>query len=93
MFDARNEAPISAADIAPPMGVQNDAPNVHRRLPWCLLSWHDSILVSKVTSLQVTQGDSLWRIVFTRMSNDERTRKYVARRLADGRSTRESYAS
>src|SRR2546430_8357209 len=32
---------------------------------------------------------ALWRIVFTRMSNDERTRKYVARRLAEGRSTRE----
>jgi transposase len=32
---------------------------------------------------------ALWRIVFTRMSSDERTRKYVARRLADGRSTRE----
>ncbi len=32
---------------------------------------------------------ALWRIVFTRMSGDERTRKYVARRLADGRSTRE----
>ena len=29
---------------------------------------------------------ALWRIVFTRMSTDERTRKYVARRLADGRS-------
>jgi len=32
---------------------------------------------------------ALWRIVFTRMSNDERTRKYVARRLAEGKSTRE----
>jgi transposase len=32
---------------------------------------------------------ALWRIVFTRMSGDERTRTYVARRLADGRSTRE----
>lgn len=32
---------------------------------------------------------ALWRIVFTRMSTDERTRKYVARRLAEGRSTRE----
>jgi transposase len=32
---------------------------------------------------------ALWRIVFTRMRNDERTRKYVARRLAEGRSTRE----
>jgi len=32
---------------------------------------------------------ALWRIVFTRMSNDERTHKYVARRLAEGRSTRE----
>src|SRR5581483_4993789 len=28
------------------------------RLPWRLLTWHDSILVSKVRSLQVTQGDS-----------------------------------
>ena len=28
---------------------------------------------------------ALWRIVFTRMSNDERTRKYVERRLAEGR--------
>jgi len=32
---------------------------------------------------------ALWRIVFTRMSSDERTRKYVARRVAEGRSTRE----
>jgi transposase len=32
---------------------------------------------------------ALWRIVFTRMSSDERTRKYVARRSAEGRSTRE----
>jgi transposase len=32
---------------------------------------------------------ALWRIVFTRMSNDERTRKYVARRLAEGKTTRE----
>ena len=32
---------------------------------------------------------ALWRIVFTRMSSDERTREYVARRTAEGRSTRE----
>jgi transposase len=32
---------------------------------------------------------ALWRIVFTRMSSDERTRKYVARRVAEGRTTRE----
>jgi transposase len=32
---------------------------------------------------------ALWRIMFTRMSSDERTRKYVARRTAEGRSTRE----
>ena len=32
---------------------------------------------------------ALWRIVFTRMSGDERTRRYVARRVAEGRSTRE----
>ena len=32
---------------------------------------------------------ALWRIVFTRMSSDERTRKYVARRAAEGLSTRE----
>ena len=32
---------------------------------------------------------ALWRIVFTPMSTDERTRKYVARHLADGRSTPE----
>jgi transposase len=29
---------------------------------------------------------ALWRIVFTRMSSDERTRKYVARRLGEGKS-------
>jgi len=29
---------------------------------------------------------ALWRIVFTRMSSDERTRTYVDRRLAEGRS-------
>jgi transposase len=32
---------------------------------------------------------ALWRIVFTRMSGDERTRKYVARRLAEGKTIRE----
>jgi transposase len=32
---------------------------------------------------------ALWRIVVTRMSTDERTRKYVARRTAEGRSKRE----
>jgi transposase len=32
---------------------------------------------------------ALWRIVITRMSNDERTRDYVARRSAEGRSKRE----
>jgi transposase len=32
---------------------------------------------------------ALWRIVFTRMSSDERTRKYVARRVAEGLTTRE----
>ena len=32
---------------------------------------------------------ALWRIVFTRMNSDERTRKYVARRLAEGLTTRE----
>jgi transposase len=32
---------------------------------------------------------ALWRIVFTRMSGDERTRKYVARRVAEGKSIRE----
>ena len=49
----------------------------------------------KVTRHRLNPGGNrqanhaLWRIVFTRMSNDERTRKYVARRLAEGRSTRE----
>ena len=32
---------------------------------------------------------ALWRIVFTRMSGDERTRKYVARRSAEGKTIRE----
>ena len=32
---------------------------------------------------------ALWRIVFTRMSGDERTRKYVARRVAEGKTIRE----
>jgi transposase len=32
---------------------------------------------------------ALWRIVFTRMSSDERTRKYVARRTNEGLTTRE----
>jgi len=32
---------------------------------------------------------ALWRIVFTRMHSDERTRAYVARRLAEGRSRKE----
>lgn len=29
---------------------------------------------------------ALWRIVFTRMRGDDRTRTYVERRLAEGRS-------
>lgn len=32
---------------------------------------------------------ALWRIVFTRMASDERTRKYVARRTAEGKTIRE----
>jgi transposase len=32
---------------------------------------------------------ALWRIVFTRMSSDERTRKYVARRTSEGLTIRE----
>lgn len=32
---------------------------------------------------------ALWRIVFTRMASDERTRKYVARRLAEGKTIHE----
>jgi transposase len=32
---------------------------------------------------------ALWRIVFTRMSGDERTRKYVARRVTEGKTLRE----
>jgi len=32
---------------------------------------------------------ALWRIVLTRMAGDERTRTYVARRLTEGRTTRE----
>jgi transposase len=32
---------------------------------------------------------ALWRIVFTRMSNDPRTRAYVKRRSAEGRTTRD----
>ena len=36
---------------------------------------------------------ALWRIVFTRMSSDPRTRAYVERRTAEGRSKRESCAS
>jgi transposase len=32
---------------------------------------------------------ALWRIAFTRMSSDERTRKYVARRTSEGLTTRE----
>jgi transposase len=32
---------------------------------------------------------ALWRIVFTRMSSDQRTRKYVARRVAEGKTLRE----
>jgi len=49
----------------------------------------------KVTRHRLNPGGNrqanhaLWRIVFTRMSSDERTRKYVARRAAEGLSTRE----
>ena len=35
---------------------------------------------------------ALWRIVFTRMGSDERTRKYVARRLAEGRTKPRDHA-
>jgi transposase len=34
-------------------------------------------------------NNALWRIVIVRMSNDPRTRDYVARRRAEGRTTRE----
>ncbi len=34
-------------------------------------------------------NQALWRIVFTRMASDERTRKYVARRLAEGKTIHE----
>lgn len=34
-------------------------------------------------------NNALWRIVLVRMSNDPRTRDYVARRRAEGRTTRE----
>jgi transposase len=46
----------------------------------------------KVTRHRLNRGGNrqanhaLWRIVFTRMSSDERTRVYVERRLAEGRS-------
>jgi transposase len=49
----------------------------------------------KKTRYRLNQGGNrqanhaLWRIVFTRMSNDERTRLYVERRLAEGRTKRE----
>jgi len=49
----------------------------------------------KVTRHRLNPGGNrqanhaLWRIVFTRMSGDERTRKYVARRLGEGLTTRE----
>ena len=49
----------------------------------------------KVTRHRLNPGGNrqanhaLWRIVFTRMSSDERTRKYVDRRIAEGRTTRE----
>jgi transposase len=46
----------------------------------------------KVTRHRLDRGGNrqanhaLWRIVFTRMSSDARTRAYVERRLAEGRS-------
>jgi len=46
----------------------------------------------KVTRHRLNRGGNrqanhaLWRIVFTRMSSDPRTRTYVERRLAEGRS-------
>jgi transposase len=49
----------------------------------------------KVTRHRLNPGGNrqanhaLWRIVFTRMSGDERTRKYVARRTNEGLTTRE----
>jgi transposase len=49
----------------------------------------------KVTRHRLNPGGNrqanhaLWRIVFTRMSSDERTRKYVARRVGEGLTTRE----
>src|SRR6266702_2830798 len=49
----------------------------------------------KVTRHRLNPGGNrqanhaLWRIVFTRMSSDERTRKYVARRVAEGKTIRE----
>jgi transposase len=34
-------------------------------------------------------GTALWRIVFTRMATNPRTQAYVARRTAEGKTTRE----
>jgi transposase len=34
-------------------------------------------------------NSALWRIVFTRMATDPRTQAYMARRTADGKTTRE----
>jgi hypothetical protein len=33
--------------------------------------------------------EALWRIVFTRMSHDPRTKAYVAKRTAEGKTTKE----
>src|SRR5581483_889701 len=59
------DRPMLRPQLGPQLADQPDRLSLLRiriptrgRLPWRLLTWHDSILVSKVRSLQVTQGDS-----------------------------------
>src|SRR6266699_853601 len=55
-----------------------------------LLAWSGKIDRHRLNPGGNRQANhALWRIVFTRMSSDERTRKYVARRVAEGKTIRE----
>src|SRR5581483_8500565 len=74
------DRPMLRPQLGPQLADQPDRLSLLRiriptrgRLPWRLLTWHDSILVSKVRSLQVTQGDSKRspRVVLSRSAQPE----------------------
>jgi transposase len=60
---------------------------VRRQPRRCLLRQADPPRLNRGGDRQA--NSALWRIVFTRMSCDPRTKAYVARRTAEGKTTKE----